>query len=143
MKPKNICSPLLSFMFVYITLMPQSFASFFNNLINKWNTTSRYCQWNECGVQQWIDLVGTWIHGVETKRTLSQYIQDVAIYALSFVSIIAVLYIIYAWFRILIWNGDEEQLKKSKSTIIYVLIWLVIMWLAWSITLFMLKIFQP
>lgn len=142
MKPKIHLQQLLGLPLVYFTLTVQGFASFFDDLIGPGNPISRYCQWGECWVQQGIDLVWTWIDDIETERTLSQYIQDVAIYALSFISIIAVLYILYAGFRILIWNWDEEQLKKSKMTIIYVMIWLVVMWLAWSITIFTLELFR-
>lgn len=142
MGAKKLRIYIFSTLSAYLSYSPTSYASFFDNFINSGNTRSRYCQGDECGVQQGIDLVGTWINDVETERTLSEYVQDVAEFALTFVSIIAVLYIIYAGFRILIGNGEEEQLKKSKTTIIYVIIGLVVMWLAWSITTFILGLFR-
>ena len=142
MKLKYYIFQFVALMTLYVTHVTQTSWSFFDDLIDGWNPSSRYCQGGECWVQQWIDLVWTWIDGIETSRTFSQYVQDIAIYVLWFVSLVAVLYIIYAGFRILIWNWDEEQLKKSKSIIIYVIIWLVVMWLAWSITTFVLDIFQ-
>ena len=106
------------------------------------NSGIRYCQGNDCWLDRGVTQVRQWISDIETDRTLSEYIQAVVWYALTFLSIVAVIYIIYAWFRILIWNWDEEALKKSKTTIIYVLIWLTLMWLAWSITIFILDLFR-
>jgi len=77
---------------------------------------------------------------IETERTLSEYVQDVVVYILTFISIVAVLYIIYAGFMILISNGDEEKVKKSKQTIIYVALGIIIIWLAWSIVTFILMV---
>ena len=142
MKTTHIFKYIFWTLIAYITTLQTMSASFFDDFINWGNSTSRYCQGDECGVQQGIDLVWTWINDVETERSLSEYIQDVVEFALTFVSIIAVLYIIYAGFRILIGNGEEEQLKKSKTTIIYVIIGLIVMWLAWSITAFVLNIFR-
>lgn len=116
-------------------------AGFFDDLIWGGNTRTTYCQWNECGLQQGIDLV--WgIEDIETERTLSVFIQDVVWYVLTFVSLIAVIYVIYAGFRILIGNGDEEQLKKSKMTILYVVLGIALMWLAWGITTFIFRAFS-
>lgn len=110
-----------------------------------WAPSVRYCDWNECWIQQWIDVIG-WPQGVtdfvNDGRSASQYIQDVVIYLLSFLALIAVIYIIYAGFNIMIWNGDEEKLKKSRQTIIYVLLWLIVIFLAWPITLFILNILR-
>ena len=76
------------------------------------------------------------INGLETERSASEYIQDVVLYLLSFVSLLAILYIIYAGFNILTGNGDEEKLKNSKTTVIYVILGIALMWLAWPITRF-------
>lgn len=142
MRTKKLLTSVFWTWVAYMSFLQISGASFFDNFINSGNPRSRYCQGDECWVQQGIDLVGTGINDVETERSLSEYVQDVAEFALTFVSIIAVLYIIYAGFRILIGNGEEEQLKKSKTTIIYVIIGLVVMWLAWSITAFILNLFR-
>lgn len=45
----------------------------------------------------------------------------------TFIYIIIVLMIIYAWFTILISGWDEEKLKKAKSSILYIVIWLFIL----------------
>lgn len=54
-------------------------------------------------------------------------------YFLSFISIIAVLFIIYAGFQVVIGGGDEEKTKKAKNTITYVVVGIIIMWLSYSI----------
>jgi len=45
----------------------------------------------------------------------------------SFIWIITVLLIIWAWFNILFSAWDEEKIKKAKSTIIYIVIWLLLL----------------
>jgi PKD repeat protein len=49
------------------------------------------------------------------------------------VTLIAVIYIIYAGFQIMTGGGDEEKMKKSRNTILYVFIGIVIMWLAYAL----------
>lgn len=96
-----------------------------------------YCTWNECWLQQWVEQVkSSGIMWIITEWTASWYIQRVVIYILWFLSIIAVILIIYAWFNMLTSAWDDEKAKKSKSIIIYSIIWLVIIFLAWPITTF-------
>ena len=53
--------------------------------------------------------------------------------ALSFVTIIAVIYCLWAGFQIMTAGGDEEKVKSGRKTIIQVIIGIVIMWLAYAI----------
>lgn len=53
--------------------------------------------------------------------------------ALGFVTLIAVAYVLWAGFQLITAGGDEERMKKSKTTIIQVVIGIVVMWLAYSI----------
>nr|MDD3720027.1 hypothetical protein [Candidatus Gracilibacteria bacterium] len=92
-----------------------------------------YCTGENCGYQAGVDQVQNVLTDVEKTKTFSQYIQDIIIYLLTFVTIVAVIYIIYAGFRVLTSNGNEDSLKKSKNTIIYVTLGIVIMWLAYPI----------
>lgn len=91
------------------------------------------CNWWECGLGNGVTAVTTWVTGLETSLWFSDYIQTIAIYVLSFISLIAVIYLMYAWFIVLTAAWDEEKLKKTKSIILYVIIWIVIIWLAWPI----------
>ncbi len=83
----------------------------------------------------WITQVKDTVAWIEKDQTASEYIQGLVIYILSFLSLIAVIYIIYAWMMIMISGWDEEKLKAQKKTIISVIIWIVVIWLAYSIVL--------
>lgn len=52
---------------------------------------------------------------------------------MGFISIIAVIYIIYAGFQLMIGAGDEEKMKKTRQIILYVILGIMIMWLAYPI----------
>jgi type IV secretory pathway VirB2 component (pilin) len=62
------------------------------------------------------------LNDVETGQSASEFIQNIIVYLIGFISIVAVVYIIYAGFNILTGTGDEEKIKKSKSIILYVVI---------------------
>lgn len=99
-----------------------------------------YCQGNECGLKQGISVLKTGLTDIITDRSLSKYVQDIVAYLLMFISIIAVVYIMYAGFQIMIWGGEEDKIKKAKDTIRYVVIGIVVIWLAYSIVLFIMRI---
>ena len=63
-------------------------------------------------------------------------------YALSFVAIIGVLIILFAGFQILTAGGDEKKVGSSKTMIMYAAIGMIVMFLAWSITKFVINIFD-
>ncbi len=52
---------------------------------------------------------------------------------LSFVTIVAVVYCLWAGFQIMTAGGDEEKVKSGRKTIIQVIIGIVVMWLAYAI----------
>jgi len=115
-------------------------AGFFDSFISSGTPEVRYCSGGDCGLQEGIDAIEWSVTDLETSRSASEYIQDIVRYLLTFVTLIAVLYIIYAGFQILIWWGDEEKLKSSKQMILYVILGIIVMWLAWPITLFILNV---
>lgn len=134
---------LIRFFFICMILLSSSFlsvnAGFFDSFISDGAPDIRYCDGDdECWLEQGIDVIKTGLDDIETTRTFSQYIQDVAVYLLWFIALVWVLYIMYAGFQILIWNGDEEKVKKSKQTILYVAIGIAVIFLAWSIVTFVL-----
>ncbi len=53
--------------------------------------------------------------------------------ALSFVTLVAVIYVIYAGFQVLVGGSDDKAIGKAKSTIINVVLGIIIMWLAYAI----------
>lgn len=99
-----------------------------------------YCDNNDCWYEWWVQKVKEIVENAETNKTLSEYIQDIVIYIIWFISLIAVIYIIYAWFRILVWGGSDDSIKNSRKTILHVVIWIILIWLAWSIVEFIIKI---
>ena len=98
---------------------------------------------NKCGLTEGTLEIRDKIDDIETERPLSEYVQDVVTFLLWFVSLVAVLYILYAWFNILISWWDEEKVKNSKMTIIYAWLWIILMWIAYSIVLFIIRIIIP
>lgn len=108
-----------------------------------WWWEIKYCQWNSCWTEAWIKEVERNLGDEVIKdRTFSEYIQDIVAYLLWFITLIAVIYIIYAWFRILVSSWDDETIKNSKKTIIYVIVWIVVIWFAYAIANFAVNIWQ-
>lgn len=131
---KIISKVLLMVILSFTTFSINTNAWFFEDLFDESQPKVHIdCGEQDCNINTWTELVKNSVTWIETERTLSEYIQDVVVYLLWFLSIIAVLYIIYAWFRILVWAWDEDNLKKQKNTILYVVIWISIIWLAYSI----------
>lgn len=96
-------------------------------------TTIPYCTWNDCGLEQWVEYTQG-VDGLVTNWTASSYIQRIVVYFLTFLKLVAVILIIYAWFNMLTSAWDEEKAKKSKTIIVFAIIWLLIIYLAWPIT---------
>ncbi len=91
---------------------------------------------NAEGLIQWVELVKWSINDIDTTWTATDKIQEIIIFLLWFITLIAVIYIIYAWFRILTSSGEDEVIKNSKKTIIYVIVWILVIWFAWTIANF-------
>jgi len=133
---KIILMLILSFSFSSLDVN----AWFFDDLFQQSQPKVHIECWEwKCDLKTGTDLVKDTVGGIENDRTFSEYIQSVVIYLLSFISFIAVVYIIYAWFRILVWAWEEEVLKKQKSTILYVIIWMAVIWLAYPIVIFIIN----
>ena len=117
-------------------------AGIFDDIISDSKPSVQYCddEW-ECGLLEGIDLAKGGINDIETERSFSEYIQGLVSYVLTFVTIIAVIYIIYAGFRLMVDPGDDsEKVKRTKNIILYVIVGIIIIWLAWPITLWLLNL---
>lgn len=99
----------------------------------------QYCKWDSCSLSGWIDQVKGQVNWIEKDRTFFEYIQAVIWYLIWFIFFIALVYVLYAWFNILVSSWEEEKIKKSKSIISYVIIWIIIMFSAYSIVNFVMK----
>lgn len=117
----------------------QSYASIFDD----GNPELEYCKNNDCGLDNGITQLKDNLDDVVTDQKASDYIQNIVKYLLTFLTLIGVIYIIYAWFNILTWAGDEEKAKKSKTIIIFVIIGILIIYLAGPILEFILNILTP
>lgn len=123
----------LALLVVFFTSIWQSYSFSFNILLNNWSGRIPYCnQGDDCWVNNWIRAI-EWIDAIETQRSFSQYVQDIAIYILNFLAFIAIFVIIYAWFNMLLSLWDEEKAKKSKQIITYAILWLIIIYIAWPL----------
>lgn len=126
---KNVVKIILSLL-LGMSFMFSVNAGFFSDMFDDETTVEYNCWDGWCGLETGINLAKTGLNELETERSFSEYIQAITVYLLSFVTLIAILYVIYAGFRILTWNGNEEKLKSSKSTIVYVALGILLMWLA-------------
>lgn len=99
-----------------------------------------YCRedenWNsECWINEWVGEVKN-IEWMVTDQKFSEYSQWIVAYILGFIYLVAIALIIYAWFNILTWVGDDEKVKKSKKIIFFVVLWILIIFLANPLIIF-------
>lgn len=130
---------------IFLVLLILSSISFFNSsyALDIFTNSNEiiYCKDSDnCSLEKWTQIVKNWINDIEKNKKASNYIQDVVKYLLTFITIVAVIYVIYAWFKILTSAWNDDDVKKSKTTITSVLIWIVIIWLAYSIVAWILKV---
>jgi flagellar basal body-associated protein FliL len=138
----KIFSKIMLFIFVLIGSFQAIQAWFLSDLLDNGKPHVNYCQNDDCGWEEWVTQVWDNLEGVVTNQTASQYIQEIIIFLIGFLSLLAVIYIIYAWFNIMIWSWDEEKMKKSKSTIIYVILGLLIIYFAYTLVAFVFNVFD-
>lgn len=124
---------ILAFLFGFILFLYMNVWPTYAMSIFKDTSEVIYCQDDECSLSEWTDLVKDHIQDIETQVPASVYIQNVVVYLLTFITIIAIFYIIYAGFKLLTSAGDEDEFWKAKITIVSVIIGIVIIWLSYSI----------
>lgn len=73
------------------------------------------------------DLKTTW------NKDIVDSIIPVIEYLLWFIWIFALIFVMKWWFQMMISNHDEEKFKNGKKTLIFSLIWLFIVLVAYSI----------
>lgn len=121
--------------------------SFFNiawasYIFSDHKTEIHYCRDGECWVDEWIEYIKeSDLDGLEKEWKASVYVQKILAYLLTFLKLLAIILIIYAWFLMLTAVWDEEKFKKWKTIIIFTIIWLIIIYLAWPIVTFIIWIF--
>lgn len=101
-----------------------------------------YCNSNDprgdkyCSIDKGTAIVKDNVNNIRTDVRFSDYIQDVIAYVLGFLALIVVCLILWAGFSILTAGGDDDKVKSGKKIITRAIIGLVIIFLAWSITTF-------
>lgn len=98
-----------------------------------WTTEPPYCADGKCTLQGGLNAAGTAVDWQVTNLPISVFVVDIVQYLLTFVTLIAVIYVIYAWFQVMTGAWDEEKSKKAKNIILYVVVGIVIMWLAYAL----------
>ncbi len=133
---KKIITLLISFLVIFsFGFFSETSASIFWSS----NTEIKYCDDWECSLQQGVEYT-KWVEWLITEWTASAYIQKIVVYVLTFLKLIAVILIIYAWFNMLTSAWDEDKAKKSKTIIVFAIIGLLIIYLAWPITNFVIDV---
>jgi len=125
--------------FFSITVSNASFGGIFSNtskidycpLDNQGNPT--------CGLEEGIEVLKN-IDDIQTKVPASEYIQNIVTYLLSFLALVAVILIIYAGFLILTSSWDDDKIWKWKKIIIYALLGILVIFLAYSIVKWFLSV---
>lgn len=96
----------------------------------------QFCSDGSCTLSWGSIAVQGAVGDLFTKKSISVFVTDLVRYFLSFVTIVAVVYVLWAWFQLMVSGGDEEAAKKARKIIIYVIAGIVLMWLAyWIVTL--------
>lgn len=93
----------------------------------------QYCQGIDCSLTGGLTATKIALGTTFSQKPISVFVTDVVRYFLSFISLIGVIYILYAGFQLITWAWDEEKSKKARQIIIYVIVGIVIMWLAYWI----------
>ncbi len=128
---------LISWLLTLIAWIPASYSS--SSCAWNWadptckNWQIEYCKDGTCTLSGGLAVTDKAAEWLFTKKTISQYAQDVVKYLLWFVTLVGVIYVIYAWVQLMTGGWDEEKVKKARQIIIYVLVGIIIMWLAYAL----------
>lgn len=87
----------------------------------------------------WVTSANTltgWLESEDLSEALQWYIT----YIMTFLYLIAVWFALWWGFNILTAWGDEEKVKKGKTILIQWALWLLVIFLAWSIVKWVLSL---
>lgn len=102
-------------------------------------TNIDYCPSWECSIQKWQEKAKNWLDWIEKNRWFAQYVQDIVEYTLWFLYLAAVIMIIYAGWVLLMSTWDQIAMDKAKNNIVYVIVWILVIYLANSIVNFLIS----
>lgn len=93
----------------------------------------------------WMNFNAAWVQGwvKGTNNTADVAIQNLIGKLATFLTILAVLYALYGGFNILTAGGEEDKVKKGKTILTQALLWLVVIWLSYSIVTWLITLILP
>lgn len=94
-----------------------------------------YCSDGKCTIQDGTTAASNAVGNLMSKKTIEVYVAETVKYFLSFTTLIAVVYFVYAGFRLMTSGGDEEQAKKTRKIMIYVVAGIVLIWMSYWLVL--------
>jgi PKD repeat protein/type IV secretory pathway VirB2 component (pilin) len=124
-------------------MVTDTFASCGGSWFSNSCPVSPYCADGKCSVENGRQAVEIAVNGQITNKWITEYAQAIVTYLMGFISLVAVIYIIYAGFQLMIWAGDEEKMKKTRQIILYVILGILIMWLAYPIVKWTINLINP
>lgn len=80
----------------------------------------------------WFEKVNDWLKWDESIKIRDSIIEPIT-YILWFTALIWVIFVIYWWFKILTAWLDDEKAKSWKKVILYALLWIFIILIAYSL----------
>lgn len=95
--------------------------------------------WTNCPF--WLCKVDDWIKWT-TEVNIEVSANNTIEYILSFLGLVAIIFILWAWFNIMTAAWDDEKIKKWKNTIIYSIVWIIIIFFAYQFVTFILDWFK-
>lgn len=99
------------------------------------------CSNGKCTIQWWKEAVDKAVDGLISKKKIEVFVTDTVKYFLSFVSLIAVIYFIYAGFQLMVSGGDEEKAKKTKRIMVYVIAGIILIWASYYLVAILINSF--
>jgi Type IV secretion system pilin len=89
------------------------------------------CSNGKCTIQGGLDAVKPAVKGLMSEKKIEVFVSDTVKYFLTFVSLIAVVYFIYAGFQLMVSGWDEEKAKKTKRIMVYVIAGIILIWVSY------------
>ena len=96
-----------------------------------------------CNISNGVNAVKKGIPDIIQDRSFSQWVQDIVAYLLYFLTLLSVLYILWAGFMILTAGPNDENVKKGRKIILHVCIGIVLIFMAYSIVTFVIQLVNP
>lgn len=95
---------------------------------------------SDCWLEKGIEEAKWQVSSLETEGTAVSFLQDRIDYVLWFLLAISVIIIIFAWVMILTSAWNDDRIQTAKKIIMYCVIWIMVIFVAYPITKFIIDI---